>query len=457
MDTQALLQEAIAAVKAGNKARGRTLLARVLQADPRNEQAWLWMSKVVETDEQWADCLRQVLAINPSNEFAREGLRLLAEESTQQSPRQPAREPKAQQTRRTKRERTNRTPLIILGVVIAASILGCVLLLIALLNTQDVPSVVYVTATAQARVITTQHAPQSAEQQATATAVAQTRINAALKTLPGNSIQLSGQNSKILVGVNSLKWKPGVSSRPDEHLGVLVHIYAQNLGGRSIHVNPGYFTAVDINGRAYNYSTYTFELSDHLEAIDVPSGSFTMGWLEFDIYDKVPAKIVYDDGFNAPIVLNVLDWITSHPAIPTPTPRPTPTPAYQSVRIDKAIFYGEGDQVYVVSFLDLKLYKDSSLLTIRWRLPRGTSGYGLGGPEVGTWEIIQGSQHLKLKRARRSETKVISKDPLEEEWIMEFPPLSSQPKQITIRYPDGYFVSMSLGGLQGYSIDVTLP
>ncbi len=120
MDTQALLQEAIAAVKAGNKARGRTLLARVLQADPRNEQAWLWMSKVVETDEQWADCLRQVLAINPSNEFAREGLRLLAEESTQQSPRQPAREPKAQQTRRTKRERTNRTPLIIFIAALAA-------------------------------------------------------------------------------------------------------------------------------------------------------------------------------------------------------------------------------------------------------------------------------------------------------------------------------------------------
>lgn len=153
--------------------------------------------------------------------------------------------------------------------------------------------------------------------------------------------------------------------------------------------------------------------------------------------------------------MTILDWITSHPAIPTPTPRPTPTPAYQSVRIDQAVAYGEGDKAYVVSFLDLKLYKDSSLLTIRWRLPRGITGYGLGGPEVGTWEIIQGGQHLKLKRIPKS--KVISEAPLEEEWEMEFPPLGSQPRQITIRYPDGYFVATGQGGLRGYSIDVMLP
>lgn len=310
------------------------------------------------------------------------------------------------------------------------------------------------TATAQARVVVTQRAQQSAKQQATVTAVARTRIDAALKTLPGDSIQLSGQNSRVLVGVNSLEWRPGFS-RPDEHLGVLVHIYAQNLDVRSIHVNPGYFTAVDIDGQAYNYSTDTFEIYDHLEAIDVPPGSFTKGWLEFDIYDKVPAQIVYDDGFNAPIVLNVLEWITSHPAIPTSTPRPAPTPAYQSVRIDQAVAYGEGDKAYVVSFLDLKLYRDSSLLTIRWRLPKGITGYGLGGLEVGTWEIIQGSQHFKLERI--SQSKVISEDPLEQEWEMEFPPLGSQPRQITIRYPDGYFVAIGQGGLRGHSIDVILP
>ena len=44
------LEEAIEIIKAGDKKRGRELLANILQADLKNEKAWLWLSGVSETD-----------------------------------------------------------------------------------------------------------------------------------------------------------------------------------------------------------------------------------------------------------------------------------------------------------------------------------------------------------------------------------------------------------------------
>lgn len=61
---------AIEAIKAGNKQIGQQLLAQALQADPNNEQAWLWMSTVVD-EEKRKYCIDRVLAINPNNPTAR--------------------------------------------------------------------------------------------------------------------------------------------------------------------------------------------------------------------------------------------------------------------------------------------------------------------------------------------------------------------------------------------------
>ena len=74
---KATLQEAIAAVKAGQTVRARQLLITILRQDPNNEQAWLWMSAVVDTDEAKAMCLEKVLALNPQNAAARRGLSAL--------------------------------------------------------------------------------------------------------------------------------------------------------------------------------------------------------------------------------------------------------------------------------------------------------------------------------------------------------------------------------------------
>jgi hypothetical protein len=68
------LQQAIAAIKAGDKVGGRRLLAVVIRSDPRNEAAWLWMSAATDSDEQRRACLERVLAINPDNSTARRGL-----------------------------------------------------------------------------------------------------------------------------------------------------------------------------------------------------------------------------------------------------------------------------------------------------------------------------------------------------------------------------------------------
>lgn len=74
---KATLQEAIAAIRANQPARAYQLLANILRQDPTNEQAWLWMSAVVDTYEAKAMCLEKVLALNPHNAAARRGLSAL--------------------------------------------------------------------------------------------------------------------------------------------------------------------------------------------------------------------------------------------------------------------------------------------------------------------------------------------------------------------------------------------
>ncbi len=68
------LEQAIAAIKAGDKSTGGQLLNQVLQTDSRNETAWLWMTAVVGSDEERRKILEHVLSINPDNEAARNSL-----------------------------------------------------------------------------------------------------------------------------------------------------------------------------------------------------------------------------------------------------------------------------------------------------------------------------------------------------------------------------------------------
>ncbi|MEJ2555993.1 MAG: hypothetical protein P8186_07160 [Anaerolineae bacterium] len=72
------LQAGIAAAREGRQAEARALLQQALQANPRSEQGWLWMSIVVESEAERRICLERVLTINPYNQTAQAGLEKLS-------------------------------------------------------------------------------------------------------------------------------------------------------------------------------------------------------------------------------------------------------------------------------------------------------------------------------------------------------------------------------------------
>ena len=71
------LAEAIEHIRMGDQEQGRLILEEILEEDENNEEVWLWLSSVVESDEDREICLENVLALNPNNEVAKKGLEAL--------------------------------------------------------------------------------------------------------------------------------------------------------------------------------------------------------------------------------------------------------------------------------------------------------------------------------------------------------------------------------------------
>ena len=72
-----LLHVAAAALGNGRRAEARRLLEGIVQAAPRSERGWLWLTDTVETDEERRFCLTRVLDVNPRNSLARRELDIL--------------------------------------------------------------------------------------------------------------------------------------------------------------------------------------------------------------------------------------------------------------------------------------------------------------------------------------------------------------------------------------------
>jgi tetratricopeptide (TPR) repeat protein len=72
-----LVRRGIAAAKAGRKEEARQALLQVTELDEQNEQAWLWLSSIVDSPEEKRICLGNVLAVNPNNAHAQAGLQWL--------------------------------------------------------------------------------------------------------------------------------------------------------------------------------------------------------------------------------------------------------------------------------------------------------------------------------------------------------------------------------------------
>jgi hypothetical protein len=84
-----LLREGIAAAKTGDAERARDLLLQVVDADEYNEQAWIWLSSVVDSDADREVCLENVLSINPDNNLAKAGLAHLRSRQATSAPPPP--------------------------------------------------------------------------------------------------------------------------------------------------------------------------------------------------------------------------------------------------------------------------------------------------------------------------------------------------------------------------------
>jgi Tfp pilus assembly protein PilF len=59
------LDFAVTAIKRGDSTRGRSALAWVLQREPSNVVAWLWMAECLPESEAKQECLRRVTALSP--------------------------------------------------------------------------------------------------------------------------------------------------------------------------------------------------------------------------------------------------------------------------------------------------------------------------------------------------------------------------------------------------------
>ena len=68
------LNQAVQLIKSGNKIAALPILKEIVQAEPNNENAWLWLYSCVEKVEQKKYCLQQAIRINPDNQKAHEAL-----------------------------------------------------------------------------------------------------------------------------------------------------------------------------------------------------------------------------------------------------------------------------------------------------------------------------------------------------------------------------------------------
>lgn len=66
-----VLQKAVQAARAGRKVEARDLLLELVDLEPRNEMAWMWLSGLVDTLEDQIIACENVLSINPANEKVR--------------------------------------------------------------------------------------------------------------------------------------------------------------------------------------------------------------------------------------------------------------------------------------------------------------------------------------------------------------------------------------------------
>ncbi|HEY9152884.1 MAG TPA: tetratricopeptide repeat protein [Anaerolineales bacterium] len=72
-----MFQDAVGALRGGDKVRAKDILTRLLKADQNNATYWVWLSASVETNKERIYCLETALKLDPENVSAKRGLTLL--------------------------------------------------------------------------------------------------------------------------------------------------------------------------------------------------------------------------------------------------------------------------------------------------------------------------------------------------------------------------------------------
>src|SRR5947209_4680450 len=84
-----VLQQGIAAARAGQQTQARQLLQEAVKRDPKSKAAWLWLSSVAKDNQERIFCLKQLLALDPNDDNAIKGLKQLGVQVTAGAPPAP--------------------------------------------------------------------------------------------------------------------------------------------------------------------------------------------------------------------------------------------------------------------------------------------------------------------------------------------------------------------------------
>ena len=77
MAEDTIFQEAVDALREGDKAKAKELLTQLLKTDQKNSAYWIWLSAAVESTKERIYCLQTALQLDPENATAKRGLVLL--------------------------------------------------------------------------------------------------------------------------------------------------------------------------------------------------------------------------------------------------------------------------------------------------------------------------------------------------------------------------------------------
>ncbi|MGZ6346974.1 MAG: hypothetical protein ACXWNC_05345, partial [Anaerolineales bacterium] len=72
-----LFQDAVDALRSGDKAHAKDILTRLLKVDQNNVTYWIWLSAAVDSTKERIYCLQTAFKLDPENGIAKRGLILL--------------------------------------------------------------------------------------------------------------------------------------------------------------------------------------------------------------------------------------------------------------------------------------------------------------------------------------------------------------------------------------------